>query len=80
MKILLVTARFPLPPQTGDKLRALRLIEHLSESHDVHLVCLQGDPPVAAERQALEAMLLSLHVIDHGPIRMARNLATGNTL
>ena len=77
MKILLVTARFPIPAQTGDKLRALRLIEHLAPKHEVHLICLQDGPPVATDRQTLESKLASLHVIDHGIVTMARNLVSG---
>jgi sugar transferase (PEP-CTERM/EpsH1 system associated) len=38
MKILYITARFPLPPVKGDKLRAFQTIRYLSRNHEIDLV------------------------------------------
>jgi len=38
MKILFLTSRWPVPPITGDRIRAFYLLRHLAEKHDVTLV------------------------------------------
>ncbi|GBD93558.1 glycosyl transferases group 1 [bacterium BMS3Abin05] len=38
MKILFLTSRWPVPPITGDRIRAFYLLRHLTQKHDVTLV------------------------------------------
>jgi glycosyltransferase involved in cell wall biosynthesis len=38
MKILLVTSRYPWPPRRGDQMRAVQMLELLSEEHEVTLL------------------------------------------
>lgn len=38
MRILFLTARFPYPPDRGDRLRAYHFIERLSRQHHIHLI------------------------------------------
>lgn len=47
VRILLVTPRYPWPPRTGDRLRAVQLVELLGTSHEVTL--LTPSPPAGAE-------------------------------
>ncbi len=44
MKILFVTTRWPLPPITGDRLRAYYMLKELSQKHDVTLVSFYTNP------------------------------------
>ena len=44
MKILFITTRWPLPPITGDRLRAYYMLKELSEKHDVTLVSFYTNP------------------------------------
>jgi polysaccharide biosynthesis protein PslH len=45
MKVLLVTSRFPWPPYSGDRLRALIWLEALRDSADITLVAPGGEVP-----------------------------------
>jgi glycosyltransferase involved in cell wall biosynthesis len=38
MKILLVTSRYPWPPRRGDQMRALQMLDFLSDEHEVTLL------------------------------------------
>ncbi len=42
-KLLFLTHRFPYPPNKGDKIRALHILEHMGKRFDVALGCLDGD-------------------------------------
>ncbi|MHA7871390.1 MAG: TIGR03087 family PEP-CTERM/XrtA system glycosyltransferase [Hyphococcus sp.] len=42
-EILLLTHRLPYPPDKGDKIRAWRLLDHLSQSYAIHLACFIDD-------------------------------------
>ena len=54
MKILVALSRFPWPLEKGDKLRAYYQLKGLSNTHEVHLVCLD-------ERPVPEAHIRELH-------------------
>lgn len=42
--LLFLCHRIPYPPNKGDKIRAFRFIEHLSQSYSIHLGCFIDDP------------------------------------
>ena len=42
--LLFLAQRLPYPPTKGEKIRSMRLLDHLRQSHDVHLGCLLDDP------------------------------------
>ncbi len=48
MKILFLCHRFPFPPDGGGKIRALKMIEQLALSHEVHVVSMVRDEAEAA--------------------------------
>lgn len=43
-KLLFLSQRIPYPPNKGEKIRALKILEHLGRSHEIHLGCLVDDP------------------------------------
>ncbi|HEX7705818.1 MAG TPA: glycosyltransferase [Thermoanaerobaculia bacterium] len=45
MKVLLITSRFPWPPHSGDRLRALIWLEALRDAADVTLIAPEGSVP-----------------------------------
>ncbi len=48
MKILLVTSRYPWPPRRGDQMRAVQMLDFLSDEHEVTLLApapAKGQPP-----------------------------------
>lgn len=47
-KLLFLSHRFPYPPDKGDKIRALNILEHLAARYEVWLGCLDGDAEGAA--------------------------------
>lgn len=47
-KLLFLAHRFPYPPNKGDKIRALHILEHMGKRFDVSLGCLDGDSEGAA--------------------------------
>lgn len=51
MRILMLTPRFPYPPDRGDRLRSWQVLESLSARHDVWLACVerQAPPPAALQ-------------------------------
>ena len=53
MKILFVCHRFPYPADGGAKIRPLRMIQHLSQRHEVHLVSMLRDEREAAEAHGI---------------------------
>jgi hypothetical protein len=44
MRILFLTSRWPLPPVTGDRIRAFYFLQHLSRQHHVTLVSFIENP------------------------------------
>jgi sugar transferase (PEP-CTERM/EpsH1 system associated) len=47
-KLLFLTHRFPFPPDKGDKIRALNILEHMAQRFEVFLGCLEGDAEASA--------------------------------
>lgn len=48
-KLLFLSHRFPSPPDKGDKIRALNILEHLARRYEVFLGCLDGDDDGSAD-------------------------------
>lgn len=42
-KLLFLAHRFPFPPDKGDKIRALNILDHLAGTYEIFLGCLDGD-------------------------------------
>ena len=59
-ELLFLSHRIPYPPDKGDKIRALHLLEHLAASFAIHLGCLADDPADLAYVPELRARTASL--------------------
>lgn len=76
MKILVALSRFPWPLEKGDKLRAYYQLKGLSQSHEIHLVCLNEEDVSEASRQEL-SFCKSIRIIRLSKARVAFNLVAG---
>ncbi|MFT3804584.1 MAG: TIGR03087 family PEP-CTERM/XrtA system glycosyltransferase [Burkholderiaceae bacterium] len=54
LKILFLCHRYPFPPRDGGKLRAMKMIEHLSRVHDVFVVSMIRDDEEAEHAAGLK--------------------------
>ncbi|GIK15574.1 MAG: glycosyl transferase [Planctomycetota bacterium] len=83
MRILYLAHRIPFPANKGERIRALRLIRHLAQQHEVWCACFRDDP---TERRAeeLETIVHRLGVVDlpqrGALLRAAKSALTGATL
>ena len=77
MNILFALTRFPRPGLTGDRLRALKQIEFLSQRHNVHVVCMTEGPVEAGTREVLEELCVSVDVVDHPKWRQGLGVLRG---
>jgi sugar transferase (PEP-CTERM/EpsH1 system associated) len=59
--LLFLTQRIPYPPNKGEKIRVLQLLQHLCKSHDVHLGCLVDDPHDVQHIETVRAMCATAH-------------------
>ena len=62
--LLFLSHRIPYPPNKGEKIRALRILEHLNARFDVHLGCFVDDPEDWPHRDALTAMCAEVACFD----------------
>ncbi len=77
MRILFLTSRWPLPPVTGDRIRAFYFLQHLSQKHDVTLVSFVEDE---YQKKLLDSakMKLDVRVVRfHKGVSLAARLARG---
>lgn len=74
MKILFVCHRFPYPADGGAKIRPLRMIQHLSQQHSVHVVSMIRD-----EREAADASGLGQFCASWEAPRLARGAQLART-
>ena len=58
--VLFLAHRIPYPPDKGEKIRALNIVERLAERFDVHLAAFVDEPADFAGREALAARVASL--------------------
>jgi sugar transferase (PEP-CTERM/EpsH1 system associated) len=62
MKLVVLTSRVPYPLEKGDKLRIFHQIKHLSQSHEICLICL-NDTTEEIDTSVLKQFVSELHVI-----------------
>ncbi len=66
--LLFLAQRLPYPPHRGDKIRALQMIKHFAQTHDVHVGTLIDDMADRAHIAGLRAHCASLYVAEvHKP-------------
>ncbi|MEL6105223.1 MAG: TIGR03087 family PEP-CTERM/XrtA system glycosyltransferase [Planctomycetota bacterium] len=59
-RLLLLTHRFPYPPNRGDRIRSYNLLRLLAESFDVTLACPHDEPITSGEMQHVEGLCESV--------------------
>lgn len=74
VKIFVLTSRFPYPLEKGDKLRAFRHIQALSEEHEVHLHCVSHQQVDADQMEALQPYCKEIHVYRLNTLQMILGL------
>lgn len=64
MKVLLITPRFPFPPERGDTVRSCAWLQGLAAAHDVWLACVDVVEPQPAALRAVQQMCrgVAVHV------------------
>lgn len=62
MKLVVLTSRVPYPLEKGDKLRIFHQIKHLSDSHEICLICL-NDNTEEIDTSVLKQFVSELHII-----------------
>jgi hypothetical protein len=62
MKIVVLTSRIPYPLEKGDKLRIFHQIKHLSQKHEICLICL-NESAEKIDISVLQEMVSELHII-----------------
>lgn len=70
MKIFVLTSRFPYPLEKGDKLRAFRHIQTLSEEHEVYLHCVNHKQVKPEQLEALKPYCKEIHIHRLGIFQM----------
>ncbi|MES2254034.1 MAG: TIGR03087 family PEP-CTERM/XrtA system glycosyltransferase [Pseudomonadota bacterium] len=82
--LLFLTQRIPYPPNKGEKIRVLQVLQHLRKSHDIHLGCLVDDPHDVRHIETVRAMCATAHFaqIDRRRAKIAclSGLLTGEAL
>jgi sugar transferase (PEP-CTERM/EpsH1 system associated) len=63
MKIVVLTSRIPYPLEKGDKLRIFHQIKHLSQTHEICLICL-NESTEQIDTSVLKEMVSELHLIE----------------
>lgn len=63
MKIVVLTSRIPFPLEKGDKLRIFHQIKHLSQTHEICLICL-NESSEKIDTSVLKEMVAELHIIE----------------
>lgn len=74
MKIFVLTSRFPYPLEKGDKLRAFRHIQALSEEHEVYLHCVSHQRVGSDQLEALEPYCEEIHIYRLSTLQMILGL------
>lgn len=73
--LLFLCHRIPFPPDKGEKIRAFRILEHLSRRFRIHLGCFIDDPADWAHEAALSARYAEVKCI--GMNRVSSRLKAG---
>lgn len=84
MKLLMLTHRFPCPPDRGDRIRAWGELECLSSRHDVWLACVDRAMPEPADLERVRRRCRDVAVFVRSPagclLRGALSLWRGRSL
>lgn len=65
MKLLVLSSRFPLPLEKGDKLRIYHQLKYLSQYHEITLFALSDHHPEASWLREMNQICASVHVTYH---------------
>ncbi|QDV43217.1 GDP-mannose-dependent alpha-(1-6)-phosphatidylinositol monomannoside mannosyltransferase [Stieleria neptunia] len=76
-RVLLLTHRFPYPPNRGDRIRSYNLMRVLAESFDVTLACPHDEPVSDAELQHVQQIC---QTVITAPVGKTRWLRAGGSL
>ncbi|MCG3132511.1 MAG: hypothetical protein FLDDKLPJ_03362 [Phycisphaerae bacterium] len=83
MRILYLAHRIPFPANKGERIRALRLIRHLAQRHELWCACFRDDP-TEHRAEELETIVHRLGVVDlprrGALLRAAKSVLAGATL
>ncbi len=63
MKLLVLSSRFPLPLEKGDKLRIYHQLKYLSKDHEITLIALSDHHPEETWLQEMNQICRKVHVI-----------------
>ncbi len=82
--LLFLAHRIPYPPNKGDKIRAWHLLEHLTQTHRVHLGAFIDDPDDWRYAEKMRALCASTCLVGINPrwgkLRALSGLLTGQPL
>ncbi len=82
--LLFLAHRIPYPPNKGDKIRAWHLLEHLTQTHRVHLGAFIDDPDDWRHADKMRAVCASTCLVGINPrwgkLRALSGLLTGDPL
>ena len=62
MKLVVLTSRIPYPLEKGDKLRIFHQLKHLSQTHEICLICL-NDKSEKIYTSVLEDLVSEFHIV-----------------
>lgn len=65
MKLLVLSSRFPLPLEKGDKLRIYHQLKYLSQYHEITLIALSDHHPEDTWLEEMNQICLNVHVLYH---------------
>ena len=71
MRVLILTHRFPFPPDRGDRIRTYHLIRHLAPRHQVAVVAVADSPVPSGHVAALESLGVEVETAPIGRWRHA---------
>ncbi len=74
MKLIILTSRFPSPPNQGDKLRILNQIKVLSQKHEICLLAVNKGGVSDVHRAQLEPYCKEIHVFENTTIDLGINV------
>jgi len=63
MKLVVLTSRIPYPLEKGDKLRIFHQIKHLSQTHEICLICL-NESSENIDTSVLKELVSEFHVVN----------------